>query len=96
MEVIRLQNETPEVYTEQSRDFQLLCRVYDCVINSIKFDVDSIKKISSTRDIRATLLPLLQTKLGFFSNSIMSDEALRTILEAFPLIIKKKETNGLI
>lgn len=90
MEVIRLQNETPEVYTEQSRDFQLLCRVYDCVINSVKFDVDSIKKISSTRDIRATLLPLLQTKLGFFSNSIMSDEALRTILEAFPLIIKKK------
>lgn len=90
MEVIRLQREIPEVYTDESRDFQLLCRVYDCVINSTKFDVDSIKKISSTRDIRTSLLPLLQTKIGFFSNSEFNDETLRTILEAFPLIMKKK------
>ena len=90
MKVIRLQDETPEVYTSQSRDFQLLCRVYDCLINSIKFDVDSIKKISSTRDIRTNLLPLLQTKVGFFSNSRSDDEALRLLLEVFPFVIKKK------
>ena len=90
MKVIRLQDETPEVYTYQSRDFQLLCRVYDCLINSIKFDVDSIKKVSSTKNIRTSLLPLLQTKIGFFSNSESDDDTLRTILGAFPVIIKKK------
>ena len=90
MEVIRLQNETPEAYTMQSRDFQLLCRVFDCIINSTKFDVDTIKKISSTHDIRTNILPLLQTKLGFFSNVKTNDDALRLILEAFPLIIKSK------
>ena len=90
MEVIRLQNEIPEVYTMQSRDFQLLCRLYDCAINSTKFDVDTIKKISSTHDIRTNMLPLLQTKLGFFSNAKTTDEALRLILEAFPSLIKSK------
>lgn len=90
MEVIRLQNNTPEVYTAYSRDFQLLCRLYDCVINSVKFDVDSIKKISSTHDIQTNLLPLLQTKLGFFSNAKATDEELRLILEAFPILVKSK------
>lgn len=90
MKVIRLQDETPEVYTEQSRDFQLLCRLYDCVINSTKFDVDSIKKISDTSKIRTNLLPLLQTKIGFFSNAKTDDYTLRMLLEAFPSIIKKK------
>ena len=90
MEVIRLQIETPEVYTAYSRDFQLLCRLYDCVINSTKFDVDSIKKISSTYDIKTNLLPLLQTKLGFFSNAKVTDEELRLILEAFPILVKSK------
>lgn len=90
MEVIRLQKETPEVYTAQSRDFQLLCRLYDCVINSIKFDVDSIKKITDTRKIRTNLLPLLQTKLGFFSDAKTDDTSLRIILEAFPAIMKYK------
>lgn len=90
MEVIRLQNETPEVYTAQSRDFQVLCRAYDVLINSTKFDVDSIKKISDTSKIRSNMLPLLQTKLGFFSNAQANSEELRLLLEAFPLLVKKK------
>ena len=90
MKVIRLQNETPEVYSMQSRDFQLLCRLYDCVINSIKFDVDGIKKITDTSKIRSNLLPLLQTKLGFFSNAKANDTYIRLILSTFPILIKKK------
>ena len=90
MEVIRLQNKVPETYVMQSRDFQLLCRLYDVVNNSTKFDVDGIKKITDTRKIRSNLLPLLQTKLGFFSNASTDDVSLRLILEAFPTIIKSK------
>lgn len=90
MELIRLVNETPEVYTEQSRDFQLLCRLYDCVINGLKFDTDNVVKVINTPEIRTNLLPLLQTKLGFFSTAHIEDTALRKTLEAFPLMVKKK------
>ena len=90
MEVIRLLNETPEVYSEKSRDFQLLCRLYDCVINGVKFDTDNIAKITDSHEIRTNLLPLLQTKLGFFTKIHMEDEALRRVLETFPLMVKNK------
>lgn len=90
MKLLRLQGEVPDPYVEQSRDFQLLVRLYDCVINSTKFDVDSIKKITDTSKIRTNLLSLLQTKLGFFSNAEIDDTSLRLILEVFPLLIKKK------
>jgi len=90
MEIIRLQNETPEVYTAESRDFQVLCRIFDLLLNSTKFDVDSIKKISDTSKIRSEMLPLLQTKLGFFSNAKADAEELRLLLSTFPLLVKKK------
>ena len=80
MKLLRLQGEVPDPYVEQSRDFQLLVRLYDCVINSTKFDVDSIKKITDTSKIRTNLLSLLQTKLGFFSNAEIDDTSLRLIL----------------
>ncbi len=90
MSVFRVQEKTPEVYTSTSRDFQLLGRLYDCIINGIKFDTDSILDIVNTENIDNKLLKLLQTKLGFFSSKDITDEALRYILKAFPTILKHK------
>lgn len=39
---------------------------------------------------RADILQLLQTKLGFFSDKYITDEELRLVLEAFPIIVKNK------
>lgn len=90
METIRLQNLTPEVYTDESRDFQILCRLYDSIFNGIKHDADSIEYLTDTRFIKSNVLPLLQTKLGFFSKKNIDDESLRYVLMAFPSMVRNK------
>ena len=91
MKLIRLQDNTPSVYTEESRDFQLFCRLYDCVNNGFLYDTDTITNIVDTSNCRSVLLPLLQTKIGFFGDtSTLDDRSLRLILQAFPVLIKNK------
>ena len=90
MSIFRLQNNVPEVYINESRDFQLLCRLYDCIVNGIKFDIDSIDNLTNTKKCGSSLIKLLQTKLGFFTNAQITDDYMRIILMAFPEIIKNK------
>ena len=82
---------TPQVYSEESRDFQLLCKIGDFAFNEVKYETDSITNIINTDKIKDNILPLLQTKVGFFSNttSLTSDE-LRLVLKIFPYIVKLK------
>ena len=90
----------PEVYPNESRDFQLMGRLLDCVVNSTKFNIDAIRNLSNAGDIMGSLLPLLQNKLGFFSHENFTDTELREILIAFPYLIKdkgsKRAINGAI
>lgn len=88
--MIRLQDKTPEVYCAESRDFQLLCRLYDCVLNGIKFDIDTIPDILDSMTCRASMLQLLQTKLGFFTTKQLTDDELRYVLAAFPIMVRNK------
>lgn len=90
MSVLRVQELTPSVYTEDSRDFQLLGRLYDSVFNGMKFDTDSIISLIDTKECRTSVLQLLQTKLGFFTERKIDDEKLRSILECFPIIVRNK------
>lgn len=90
MSIIRLQEMTPQIYTEESRDFQLLTRLYDSVFNGMKFDTDSITSLINTKECRTNILQLLQTKLGFFTERKLDDEKLRSILECFPILVRNK------
>ena len=90
MSVIRLQEMTPQIYTDESRDFQLLSRLYDSVFNGLKFDTDSILDLIDTKECRTSVLQLLQTKLGFFTERKIDDEKLRSILECFPILVRNK------
>lgn len=90
MSMIRLQHQTPSIYTEESRDFQLLSRLYDCIINGIQFDVSTMTSILDTKSCRDIMLPLLQTKLGFFSKKEIDNYSLRYILQTFPDLVKNK------
>lgn len=90
MSILRVQDMTPQIYTEESRDFQLLSRLYDSVFNGLKFDVDSISSLINTKECRTNILQLLQTKLGFFTERKIDDEKLRSILECFPIIVRNK------
>lgn len=90
MAVFRLQHNVPEVYVNESRDFQLLCRAYDCINDAVKFDIDTIADVTDTNICNSRLLPLLQTKLGFFSDEQLDNDALRYVLKAFPFMIRNK------
>ena len=88
--MFRLQNNVPAVYVNESRDFQLLCRLYDFLFNSAKYDINSITSILDSMYINDRMLPLLCTKLGFFTEKQFDSKTLRYILNAFPKIMKYK------
>lgn len=90
MAIFRLQENVPDVYPRKSRDFQLLCNAFDAVFNAIKYDIDSIPRTADTRLCCDRLLPLLQTKLGFFSKKHFTTDELRTVLQAFRYVVRDK------
>ena len=85
-----VENNVPDVYVNESRDFQLIARLYNLALQSTRFSIDSMDYISDTSKCNNTLLPLIGTKVGFFSSQKLSDETLRKILSAFPFIIRHK------
>ena len=62
MAIFRLQSNVPEIYINESRDFQLLCRLYDCVLGGVKLDIDTLENIIDTRSCNSILLQLLELK----------------------------------
>lgn len=88
--MFRLQNNVPDVYVEESRDFQLFCRIYDCINGSTRYSIDSMLRISDTSSCDERLLQLLQSKLGFRSNLEVTTDELRVILQIFPHVIRWK------
>lgn len=90
MAIFRLQENVPDVYVRKSRDFQLLCNAFDAIVNAVKFDIDSIPNTADTRLCPDALLPLLQNKLGFFTNKEFTANELRTVLQAFKYVVRDK------
>ena len=88
--IYRTQKNVPDVYINESRDFQLLGRLLDSVVNDSRFYIEGIKNIISVKTCPSNLLPLLATKIGFFSKYNFQDEQLRGILQAFPWLIRYK------
>lgn len=87
---LRCEELTPETYSENSRDFQLLCRLNDFAINGTKLSIDLIPTINDTKNINTSLIPLLQTKLGFFTSKNIDNDKIRYYLMAFRDIIRYK------
>lgn len=88
--MIRLQDNVPQVYVEQSRDFQLFCRLYDCINNGVRYDINSMLLILDPMKVSDRMLNLLCTKVGFFTNRNYDSKILRYILVAFPYALKYK------
>lgn len=88
--MFRLENNVPHVYVNESRDFQLLCRLYDAAFASVKYSVDSLHHASATNQCNDALLDLLRYKAGLFKPLSCTKAQLRMILEVFPFIIRQK------
>lgn len=88
--MFRLAENVPEVYVQKSRDFQLFTRLYDSVFNGVKYSTDTLPQTLNTKECDQSLLELLKTKLGLFSDVSLTDTELRCVLQAFPILIRHK------
>lgn len=88
--IFRLQNNVPDIYVEESRDFQTLCNVFDIMNSGIKYDIDSMPNILDTNLCRDSMIPLLQSKLGFFTKRTLTTKEIRHVLCAFKRLVKDK------
>ena len=85
--MFRYQEMVPDYYIEASRDFQVLCIMYDFTLNSLKYNIDSMQQLTDTRNIKDTVLPLLGDKLGIYDKEAFSN---RQLLDALPIAMKYK------
>ncbi len=90
--LFKLEENVPDIYVEMSRDFQLLCRVYDIFVNSNIITQSKIRQQLNIEQIDDKLLKLLAGRLGFNSDNYMPTEVMRSILLQFPFMIKNKGT----
>lgn len=90
--LFRLQDNAPPYCIEQSRDFQLFCRLFDTITNSIRFDTQSMLNTLTVSKANDRMLELYATRVGFSSSIDIDANVLRYILAAFPYIIKNKGT----
>lgn len=88
--MFRVADNVPEVYVNESRDFQLFSRLYDLAFQCSRFSIDSMETISDTLHCNDTLLPLIATKVGFFTKLKLANESDRKILCSFPYIMHYK------
>lgn len=88
--MFRLQENIPEIYLKNSRDFQLISRIYDLSNNAVRYTIKSMSNMLDPMLVSSRLLPLLCTRVGFFPKAQYNSNALRHILSVFPYAIKYK------
>ena len=88
--MIKLQELTPSIYYEQSRDFQFIGRLYDIVLNYVKTNADNLYTLPIGKNMDEKLLNLLAFTLGFQSKHHYNSKQLLAICSVLPLILKNK------
>lgn len=90
--MIDLTKQVPNVYVDESRDFQLYLRLLNVIIGGTKFSIDSIVDIFDPKICNNRVLDLLCTTFNFNPKIKFTDEELRIILAGFGSLIKNKGT----
>lgn len=90
MALVRIEKNVPEIYVNESRDFQVLCRLYSFALNDILFNALSMRNVLDTKITPDSILTYLCSRLGFFTSSSFTVEELRKILICFPQLVKEK------
>jgi len=88
--MIRVKQQVPKVYYNQSRDFQLLGKLFELVLNSVKTNSDMIYDIPSADSAGSKMIDLLALTLGFQSKHNYNIKQLRSICSAFMTILRNK------
>jgi hypothetical protein len=88
--MIKLQELTPHVYYNQSRDFQFIGRLYDIVLNAVKTNADMIYSVPSADAAGSKMIDLLALTLGFKASHNYNVKQLISICSILPLILRNK------
>ena len=81
---------TPSIYYKMSRDFQLLGRLYDVVLHSVKTDVDLLYNLPISFNSNLDSIDLLAMTLGFVPKHRYNAKQLKAVCSVLPLIFKNK------
>ena len=88
--MIKVQDLTPAVYYNQSRDFQFIGRLYDLVLNYIKTNAANLYNLPVGKNMDEQLLNLLAFTLGFKPTKNYNSKQLCAICSVLPTILKHK------
>ena len=88
--MIQVYNSVPSIYYNESRDFQVLGRVFEILFNFNKTEIDLLKEnlLSNNSDI--SLLPLVTKTLGFESKHDYNVDDLKALCNSFIHILNNK------
>ncbi len=93
---LQLEHNTPEVYSEKSRDFQLFCRIFNIYLNALIEQSNKIIYNTDVDSLNENLLYLKARRLGFTTHKYFPPNILRNICETFPSLIRRKGTEQAI
>lgn len=88
--MIKTQNLVPYIYYKESRDFQLLGRLYDIIFNYLKLNIDSIDAPELINTSENNFVELSLNTLGFFAKRNYNVEELKALCFTYSEIIKNK------
>lgn len=88
--MIKLQDLTPQVYYNQSRDFQFIGRLYDLVLNYLKTNSDNLYNLPLSDNTNEQTLSLLATTLGFKMRRNYDSKQLVSVCSVLPKVLKYK------
>lgn len=83
---------TPSIYSKESRDYQLIGRIYDAVFNYSKVGADSIFNAPISKNFDERFLDLVAKTVGFESKHNYNANNLFALVNSFKKIMSKKGT----
>jgi hypothetical protein len=90
--MIKTERHVPEYYYNESRDFQLIGRIFEGVFNYSKTATDTIVNTPLSSNYNSSLLDLFTTTIGFESKHKYDVPNLLALVNSFKSILKIKGT----
>lgn len=89
-DIFRLDDNVPRIYVNESRDFQMLCRLFTYGINPSKYEVETLHYLNSGMLTNDRLLNNLCEKTGFMDGPAIKGDKLRYITDNFARLVRDK------
>lgn len=88
--MIKLKDLTPEVYSNMSRDFQFIERLFDIVLNYLKTSTETVYTLPNIDSLDSQYTDLLALSLGFYSKRHYNRDQLKALCKVFSTILRNK------